>query len=77
MMTSSQGPNHKRSRINGKEFQVVWATNSVAAPEGCPVIAVDLSKPAGEREFRRFGLDTELGVLRYEAEQVIQGAASH
>ena len=76
-MTVSQGPNHKRSRVNGKEFQMVRDTNSVAAPEGCLVIAVDFSKPAGKREiFRKSGLDSELDALRYEAEQVIQQAAS-
>jgi hypothetical protein len=76
-MNVSQGPNNKRFRLNGKEFQMVWDTNSVAAPEGCLVIAVDFSKPAGEREiFRRFGLDSELDGLRYEAEQLIQDAAS-
>jgi hypothetical protein len=75
-MTLIQGPNHKRFCLNGKEFQMVWDTNSVAAPEGCLVIAVDFSKPAGKREiFRKSGLDTELESLRLEAERLIQEAA--
>jgi hypothetical protein len=76
-MIVSQGSNHKRFRLNGKEFQMVWDTNSVAAPEGCLVIAVDFSKLAGKREiFRKSGLDTELGALLYEAEQLIEEATS-
>jgi hypothetical protein len=56
---------------------MVWDTNSAAAPDGCLVIAVDFSKPAGKREiFRKSGPDTELDALRYEAEQLIQEAAS-
>ena len=76
-MLVSQGTHSKRIRLNGKNYQIVWDTNSVAAPEGCLVIAVNLDKPLGQREMlRKAGNEEDLNALQGEAEDLIKADAS-
>src|SRR5664280_1005481 len=60
MMLKVKGDHYKRFVAGGREYQIVWDTNSVAAPDGCLVIAVDFSRPVGQREiYRKSGLEHE------------------
>jgi hypothetical protein len=75
-MVTEQSHNHKRFRINDKEFQMVWEANTISSPKGATVVAVDFSRPEGKREiFRKKGHRSDLNQLQWEAEQAIEEAA--